>query len=312
MVDMYHNQKEATGTGSAQKLPSFAIFLSLSTPDETEPVTEYERVSPNTTGTLAPSSNMSRYSEIPSLTSAGDKFRNWFPETRANWEHGRVLSDPWSGKPSASTLSQDPNCAKLRSALLESQAEQGGQPRRTSLPSISSLTSPESHDADQHHNPWRRARSLPPSSLARSARKKRNRENGEKWPSSGAESDRQMYKCPFEGCGQLYTWKENLTRHHTTRHVLTLTPRRCPFCKVNAERQSFNRIDNFKEHIRRHTNERDNGRTRTEYHPAAAEYYRQLMEETRGERRRVKGRGRRMSPRSDASDDSASDGVLGG
>lgn len=61
MVDMYHNQKEATGTGSAQKLPSFAIFLSLSTPDETEPVTEYERVSPNTTGTLAPSSNMVRF-----------------------------------------------------------------------------------------------------------------------------------------------------------------------------------------------------------------------------------------------------------
>lgn len=57
-------------------------------------------------------------------------------------------------------------------------------------------------------------------------------------------------------------------------------------------------------------NERDNGRTRTEYHPGAAEFYRQLMEETRGERRRGKGRGRRTSPRSDASDDSGS--VSGG
>ena len=82
------------------------------------------------------------------------------------------------------------------------------------------------------------------------------------------------------------------------------TPRRCPFCKVNASRLSFNRIDNFKEHILRHSRERDNCRARTEFHPAAEAFYRRLSEEAKGERRRVKGRERRMSPRSEASDDS--------
>lgn len=91
-----------------------------------------------------------------------------------------------------------------------------------------------------------------------------------------------------------------------SRHSPIPTPRRCPFCKVNAARLSFNRIDNFKEHILRHSRDRDNCRARTEFHPAAEEYYRRLSDTTKGERRQAKGRGRgMMSPRSEASDDSA-------
>ena len=84
-----------------------------------------------------------------------------------------------------------------------------------------------------------------------------------------------------------------------------LAPRRCPFCEVNAERLSFNRIDNYKEHILRHTRRQDNGRTRTRYHPDAADFYQQLMDESRGDRRRGRGRARRLSPRSEESDDTA-------
>lgn len=212
-----------------------------------------------------------------------------------------MLTDPWSKKVPSSPLSLDPNNPKLRSALLESHTEPGCPPRRTSLPSISSLTSQESHDAEHHHNLWRRAStnttlasdhllpvhnsqapalfpavreltlppvrvpclagsrvlptrpgpsdrqplinapsspppspvtpgiqrrgsadsestlgSLPRCSLATGAGEAGNRNNGEEASSSRSGSGRQMYKCPFEGCEQLYTWKENLTRHHTT------------------------------------------------------------------------------------------------
>lgn len=48
---------------------------------------------------------------------------------------------------------------------------------------------------------------------------------------------------------------------------------RCPFCKDNAMRPSFNRLDNFKEHILRHFRDRNNCRARTGFDPAAEEFY---------------------------------------
>lgn len=105
-------------------------------------------------------------------------------------------------------------------------------------------------------------------------------------------------------CSKARTNRRKLTQSHS-RHSPIPTPRRCPFCKVNAARLSFNRIDNFKEHILRHSRDRDNCRARTEFHPDAEEYYRRLSDTTKGERRQAKGRGRGMlSPRSEASDDS--------
>ncbi|CAI4218264.1 unnamed protein product [Parascedosporium putredinis] len=66
-------------------------------------------------------------------------------------------------------------------------------------------------------------------------------------------------------------WKENLTRHMTTWH--SPMQNRCPFCKDNAMRPSFNRLDNFKEHILRHFRDRNNCRARTGFDPAAEEFY---------------------------------------
>lgn len=213
----------------------------------------------------------------------------------------------------------------LRSALVGLQEEQGGLPRRTSLPSISALTSQENPDPERDQQPWRRAStsntvaekpllslhdsqggimssdmrdfklpvvhapgptashilptrpgpldrklsdmnapekpegplyslqpsrippddapSAPPPSPATQGIEMRGsgdldaglasltptniqtkiemkkfpgRDAIAQWPSPRVESDRKRYKCPFEGCGRQYTWKENLTRHHTT------------------------------------------------------------------------------------------------
>ncbi|SPO03806.1 uncharacterized protein DNG_06489 [Cephalotrichum gorgonifer] len=122
-----------------------------------------------------------------------------------------------------------------------------------------------------------------------------------------AESERKRFKCPVQGCNSSYTWKENLTRHKTTRHAPVV--RYCPFCKVNAVRLSFNRTDNFQGHILRHFRGRENSRARTEFDPAAEAFYRGITDMARREKQgQVKvrgGRGTAMmgSPRSEASDD---------
>lgn len=406
----FHAHREVMDPGNNQKLPGFATFLSLTMPDEVRQTVPMAVPSPPLSGTFMSANN--HYAGMPPASSAGDKFRNWFPDADIEPELRTPWTDPWASRKPASTATLDPDNTNLRMALLGHQRVQNTPPRRTSLPSISSFTSRKGLDMDGEH-PLRRAsesntptgersptllntldipvpqdvrglgkRSIrmpgaarshvlperpatfnqqpttppasgmpksslsnlihpsptppnnapstpPPSPVSPRTQTRCNAESGsEKAPSvytqmesqkrkcadmnaaedggeSGGESERKRYKCPFDGCGRLYTWKENLTRHITTRHSPIPTPRRCPFCKVNAARLSFNRIDNFKEHILRHSRDRDNCRARTEFHPAAEEYYRRLSDAAKGERKQAKGRGRgMMSPRSEASDDS--------
>lgn len=263
------------------------------------------------------------YAGMPPASSAGDKFRNWFPDADIEPELRTPWTDPWASRKPASTATLDPDNTNLRMALLGHQRVQNTPPRRTSLPSISSFTSRKGLDMDGEH-PLRRAsesntptgersptllntldipvpqdvrglgkRSIrmpgaarshvlperpatfnqqpttppasgmpksslsnlihpsptppnnapstpPPSPVSPRTQTRCNAESGsEKAPSvytqmesqkrkcadmnaaedggeSGGESERKRYKCPFDGCGRLYTWKENLTRHITT------------------------------------------------------------------------------------------------
>ena len=259
---------------------------------------------------------------MPPPSSAGDKFRDWFPEPSVERSLRSVLTDPWSNKAPASPFGLETSSTKLRSALLGPLEEDNGPPRRTSLPSISSLTSRVNQDDVLDQNMWRRAStsntlagshlltlhkpqgttmssslrnntlpgpsflhmlptrtgpldrqpltitppqtfegaleghrrqsrisaedapsppppspatpaipgrgtassdfnmaSLPSPSLDKILNKGKSRkvEEPEEWPGDGrGESERKRYMCPYQGCGRQYTWKENLTRHHTT------------------------------------------------------------------------------------------------
>ena len=96
---------------------------------------------------------------------------------------------------------------------------------------------------------------------------------------------------------------------------------RCPFCKDNAMRPSFNRLDNFKEHILRHFRDRNNCRARTDFDPAAEKFYlgitemvkqrRQQQQQqqagTGAQRKRLAGVMNLESPGSTDSCDTASD-----
>ena len=263
------------------------------------------------------------YTGMPPASSAGDKFRNWFPDSDIEPELRTPWTDPWTSKRPAGAATVDPDNTNLRMALLGHQRVQNAPPRRTSLPSISSFTSRKGLDMDGEH-PLRRAsesntptegrsptllspldicasqdvRGLsiksvgmpgstrshvlperpapfnrqpttppapgmsksslsniihpsptppnnapstpPPSPVSPRTQTRYSAESSsEKPPSvyvqvdpqkrkcagmnaveegieSGGESERKRYKCPFDGCGRLYTWKENLTRHITT------------------------------------------------------------------------------------------------
>ena len=186
-----HDQGERTRPRNGQKLPSFAVFPSFSTPDETRTVAPAKRPSSTSAGSSALSvaggSHLVRphswlclhtlpvlekqslvhlrerranpiyfrktgYTKIPSLSTAEDRCTymiwDWFPETR------RTGTSNSADRSLASTslFSLDPNSSKLRPALLGSQAEQNGQPRRTSLPSISSLTLQERNDSEHYQH----------------------------------------------------------------------------------------------------------------------------------------------------------------
>lgn len=265
------------------------------------------------------------YAGMPPASSAGDKFRNWFPDADIEPELRTPWTDPWANRRPAGAATVDPDNANLRLALLGHQGVQNTPPRRTSLPSISSFTSQKGPDTDGEHplrrasesstptggrsptllnlldtaasqdvhgprmrsvrmpgparshvlperpatfnqqpstppalgmsksplsnlihpspTPPKNAPSTPPPSPVSprtQARYGANAESGSEKPASayiqadahkrkcaemnaaedgvesGGESERKRYKCPFEGCGRLYTWKENLTRHITT------------------------------------------------------------------------------------------------
>lgn len=265
------------------------------------------------------------YAGMPPASSAGDKFRNWFPEADIDPELRTAWTDPWASKRPAGVATVDPENANLRMALLGHQRVQNTPPRRTSLPSISSFTSRRGVDMDGEH-PLRRASEsntptggrsptllspldvaasqdvrgmsmrpvgmpgaarshilperpatfnqqpttppatgMPKSSLSnlihpsptppnnapstpppspispmtqsqysagaesgstkapsaygqmdKQKRKCADMNAVEEGVESGGEPDQKRYKCPFDGCGGLYTWKENLTRHITT------------------------------------------------------------------------------------------------
>ncbi|SPO04271.1 uncharacterized protein DNG_06954 [Cephalotrichum gorgonifer] len=84
------------------------------------------------------------------------------------------------------------------------------------------------------------------------------------------------HQCEVPGCNKSFNRKEHLKRHVTTTHEEAVIP--CPFCKDKSVKP-FNRMDNFKNHIKIHSQPRTSGRV--EYVPEAVEHYRKLVEGTK-------------------------------
>ncbi|KAI6082439.1 hypothetical protein F4821DRAFT_263946 [Hypoxylon rubiginosum] len=98
-----------------------------------------------------------------------------------------------------------------------------------------------------------------------------------------------VFKCNYPNCQKgPFKRREHLKRHENTKHAENLrvvsTP--CPFCD-----KSFNRKDNYRQHLKLHT--QDNPAHRTKYHPNAQALLDEEVNKYRRRRNQFKKKGKR-------------------